>query len=117
LGLKAISVSFEKFDCVQMQNRGSTAQALRGQESGGAQRAAGNRRSQHRRQIAQRLARLSADARCFAGVRDVVALFGAGAGAEAGPGDLVVIYQSGAYGPSASPQAFLGHPQVVEILA
>jgi len=32
-------------------------------------------------------------------------------------GDLVAIFQSGAYGASASPQAFLGHPQVVEILA
>ena len=32
-------------------------------------------------------------------------------------GDLVVVFQSGAYGASASPQAFLGHPQVVEILA
>lgn len=32
------------------------------------------------------------------------------------PGDLVVIFQSGAYGASASPQAFLGHPKVVEVL-
>ena len=31
-------------------------------------------------------------------------------------GDLVVIYQSGAYGPSASPQGFLGHPRVAEAL-
>ncbi len=31
-------------------------------------------------------------------------------------GDLVVVYQSGAYGPSASPQAFLGHPPVTEVL-
>ena len=36
--------------------------------------------------------------------------------AEAGPGDLVVIYQSGAYGPSASPQGFLGHPASIEVL-
>jgi diaminopimelate decarboxylase len=36
--------------------------------------------------------------------------------AKAEPGDLVVIFQSGAYGASASPQAFLGHPPVVEIL-
>lgn len=36
--------------------------------------------------------------------------------AKAGPGDLVVIFQSGAYGASASPQAFLGHPAVVEVL-
>jgi diaminopimelate decarboxylase len=36
--------------------------------------------------------------------------------ATAGPGDLVVIFQSGAYGASASPQAFLGHPPVVEVL-
>ena len=31
-------------------------------------------------------------------------------------GDLVVVYQSGAYGASASPQGFLGHPQCVEVL-
>ena len=31
-------------------------------------------------------------------------------------GDLVVVFQSGAYGPSASPQAFLGHPRCVEVL-
>ncbi len=31
-------------------------------------------------------------------------------------GDLVVVYQSGAYGASASPQAFLGHPACVEVL-
>ncbi|WP_444718965.1 pyridoxal-dependent decarboxylase, exosortase A system-associated [Paucibacter soli] len=34
----------------------------------------------------------------------------------AGEHDLVVIFQSGAYGASASPQAFLGHPAVVEVL-
>ena len=33
-----------------------------------------------------------------------------------GPGDLVVVFQSGAYGASASPQGFLGHPPVVETL-
>jgi diaminopimelate decarboxylase len=32
------------------------------------------------------------------------------------PGDFVVIFQSGAYGASASPQGFLGHPEVVEVL-
>lgn len=31
-------------------------------------------------------------------------------------GDLVVVYQSGAYGASASPQGFLGHPAVTEVL-
>jgi len=36
---------------------------------------------------------------------------------EAQPGDLLVVYQSGAYGASASPQAFLAHPPVVELLA
>jgi diaminopimelate decarboxylase len=36
--------------------------------------------------------------------------------AEAHPGDLVVVFQSGAYGPSASPQAFLGHPPPSEVL-
>lgn len=35
---------------------------------------------------------------------------------EAQPGDLVVVYQSGAYGPSASPQGFLGHPAMAEVL-
>ena len=32
------------------------------------------------------------------------------------PGDLVAIYQSGAYGATASPQRFLGHPAVTEVL-
>ena len=31
-------------------------------------------------------------------------------------GDLAVVFQSGAYGASASPQAFLGHPACVEVL-
>lgn len=31
-------------------------------------------------------------------------------------GDLVVVFQSGAYGASASPQAFLGHPTCTEVL-
>lgn len=31
-------------------------------------------------------------------------------------GDLVVVFQSGAYGLSASPTAFLGHPQPTEVL-
>ncbi|MEO7244432.1 MAG: pyridoxal-dependent decarboxylase, exosortase A system-associated [Rubrivivax sp.] len=31
-------------------------------------------------------------------------------------GDLAVIFQSGAYGASASPQEFLGHPAAVEVL-
>jgi diaminopimelate decarboxylase len=31
-------------------------------------------------------------------------------------GDLVVIFQSGAYGASASPQAFLSHPRCMEVL-
>jgi diaminopimelate decarboxylase len=31
-------------------------------------------------------------------------------------GDLVVIFQSGAYGASASPQGFLGHPRCTEVL-
>jgi len=34
----------------------------------------------------------------------------------AGVGDLAVVFQSGAYGASASPQAFLGHPHCVEVL-
>ena len=32
------------------------------------------------------------------------------------PGELVVVFQSGAYGASASPQAFLGHPPPHEVL-
>lgn len=36
--------------------------------------------------------------------------------AVAEPGDLVVVFQSGAYGASASPQRFLGHPEVIEVL-
>ena len=36
--------------------------------------------------------------------------------ARAGPGDLVVVFQSGAYGLTASPSAFLGHPPALEVL-
>jgi diaminopimelate decarboxylase len=36
--------------------------------------------------------------------------------ARAEPGDLVVIFQSGAYGMTASPQQFLSHPVCVEVL-
>lgn len=32
------------------------------------------------------------------------------------PDDFVVVYQSGAYGASASPQGFLSHPQCIEVL-
>lgn len=32
------------------------------------------------------------------------------------PGDLVVVFQSGAYGRSASPRGFLSHPDVIEAL-
>ncbi|MBS0551722.1 MAG: pyridoxal-dependent decarboxylase, exosortase A system-associated, partial [Proteobacteria bacterium] len=35
---------------------------------------------------------------------------------DAQPGDLVVVFQSGAYGASASPQGFLSHPEVAEAL-
>ncbi len=35
---------------------------------------------------------------------------------QAQPGDLLVVFQSGAYGASASPQDFLGHPHCVEVL-
>lgn len=35
---------------------------------------------------------------------------------EAMPGDYIVVMQSGAYGATASPQAFLGHPEVKELL-
>jgi diaminopimelate decarboxylase len=35
---------------------------------------------------------------------------------RAEPGDLVVVFQSGAYGRSASPGGFLSHPDVVEVL-
>ena len=36
--------------------------------------------------------------------------------AQAEVGDLVVVFQSGAYGAGASPQGFLGHPRCVEVL-
>lgn len=36
--------------------------------------------------------------------------------AAAQPGDLAVVFQSGAYGASASPQDFLGHPKLTETL-
>ncbi len=36
--------------------------------------------------------------------------------APAQVGDLVVVFQSGAYGASASPQRFLGHPECLEVL-
>jgi diaminopimelate decarboxylase len=36
--------------------------------------------------------------------------------AKAGVGDLIVVFQSGAYGLSASPTAFLSHPPCAEIL-
>ncbi|SEL62483.1 diaminopimelate decarboxylase [Roseateles sp. YR242] len=36
--------------------------------------------------------------------------------AQAQPGDLVVVFQSGAYGVTASPQNFLSHPAAAEVL-
>ena len=36
--------------------------------------------------------------------------------AQAEPGDLVVVFQSGAYGITASPAAFLSHPGALEVL-
>ena len=36
--------------------------------------------------------------------------------ASAGPGDLVVVFQSGAYGATASPVNFLSHPAPIELL-
>jgi len=36
--------------------------------------------------------------------------------AHAQVGDLIVVFQSGAYGPTASPGAFLGHPAALEVL-
>ena len=35
---------------------------------------------------------------------------------DAQVGDLIAIFQAGAYGPTASPSAFLGHPRAIEIL-
>jgi diaminopimelate decarboxylase len=37
--------------------------------------------------------------------------------AKAEPGDLVAVFQSGAYGATASPQGFLSHPEATEVLA
>jgi diaminopimelate decarboxylase len=36
--------------------------------------------------------------------------------AHAEPGDLIAVFQSGAYGPTASPAAFLSHPAAAEVL-
>tara|TARA_R110002072_G_scaffold69570_5_gene168736 strand:+ start:5167 stop:6372 length:1206 start_codon:yes stop_codon:yes gene_type:complete len=36
--------------------------------------------------------------------------------AAAGPGDLIVVFQSGAYGYTASPRDFLSHPQPAQLL-
>jgi diaminopimelate decarboxylase len=36
--------------------------------------------------------------------------------ARAGEGDLVIVFQSGAYGFSASPHGFLSHPPPLEVL-
>ena len=36
--------------------------------------------------------------------------------AQAREGDLIVVFQSGAYGFSASPHCFLGHPPPLEVL-
>jgi diaminopimelate decarboxylase len=36
--------------------------------------------------------------------------------AHAQVGDLIVVFQSGAYGASASPAAFLSHPAALEVL-
>jgi len=36
--------------------------------------------------------------------------------ADAKPGDLVVVFQSGAYGATASPRGFLSHPEYAEVL-
>jgi diaminopimelate decarboxylase len=35
---------------------------------------------------------------------------------RAGVGDLIVLYQAGAYGLTASPTAFLSHPAPAEVL-
>ena len=35
---------------------------------------------------------------------------------DAREGDLVVVFQSGAYGRTARPTAFLGHPEPLEVL-
>lgn len=35
---------------------------------------------------------------------------------QAAPGDWIVVFQSGAYGPTASPTNFLGHPPACEVL-
>ncbi|MGH8718560.1 MAG: pyridoxal-dependent decarboxylase, exosortase A system-associated, partial [Burkholderiales bacterium] len=36
--------------------------------------------------------------------------------AKTEPGDLIVVFQSGAYGLTASPAAFLSHPAPAEVL-
>ena len=35
---------------------------------------------------------------------------------DAMPGNLIVVFQSGAYGATASPRGFLSHPDLIEVL-
>jgi diaminopimelate decarboxylase len=69
--------------------------------------AIGNRIRGARREVASVVGRLCTPLDLLADRMDL---------AEAGPGDLVVVFQSGAYGKSASPSAFLSHPPAQEIL-
>ena len=69
--------------------------------------AIGNRMRGERREIASVVGRLCTPLDLLADRMDL---------ARAEEGDLVVIFQSGAYGRSASPAAFLSHPPAEEIL-
>jgi diaminopimelate decarboxylase len=67
----------------------------------------GNRAGSHRREIASVVGPLCTPLDLLAERMDLPA---------AEPGDLVVVFQSGAYGLTASPSAFLGHPAALEVL-
>ena len=67
----------------------------------------GNRAGADRREIASVVGPLCTPLDLLADRMDLPA---------AEPGDLVVVFQSGAYGLTASPTAFLSHPVALEVL-
>jgi diaminopimelate decarboxylase len=69
--------------------------------------AIGNRIQGNRREVASVVGPLCTPLDLLGDKADLAAAF---------EGDLVVVFQSGAYGFSASPHAFLGHPPPIEIL-
>ena len=67
----------------------------------------GNRAGSSRREVASVVGPLCTPLDLLADRMDLAA---------AEPGDLVVVFQSGAYGLTASPTRFLSHPEPVEVL-